>query len=390
MEKSLPQLIKQSTTYKLFVPKKVEEKIRYLCRKFPTLEWSGILFYTHTGSFEENNLKIYCEDIYPMDLGTSTYTSFKNDETITGYIADNIELFNCDIGILHSHNNMNCWFSGTDLSTLQSEGNDTNCFVSLIVNNAGTYCAAITRKVQSKKNIITEYLGSSYEFFGDGAVQLTGGDVGKEEEVETTSIEYFMLDVEREVVDNPFDFLDKRFDEIEAKKKTVPDIKVSTNPWLPKPKEDNSFRNWLNTKDTVYDKYEQPSLFSKEEMEEITDASEWQPDPTIIHHLVCQIITCSFIVTKDLDLKQWITRYMEKKYDEIFELPGIFEEWLSFIIEFQLMRYNDDLIPEELIDDYDALQSKVAKSIYDELYQYEDCNTYIEDYLKELSKYIYE
>jgi hypothetical protein len=97
----LPKLIKQSATYKLFVPAKVEEKIRYLCRKFPSLEWSGILFYTHTGNFEDNNLEIHCEDIYPMDLGSSTFTKFKNDETIASYIADNIELFSCDMGLVH-------------------------------------------------------------------------------------------------------------------------------------------------------------------------------------------------------------------------------------------------------------------------------------------------
>lgn len=97
----LPQLVKKSTTYKLYVPKKVEEKIRYLCRKYPTLEWSGVLFYTHAGNFEDNNIEIYCEDLYPMDLGSSTFTNFKNDETIARYIADNIELFNCDMGLVH-------------------------------------------------------------------------------------------------------------------------------------------------------------------------------------------------------------------------------------------------------------------------------------------------
>ena len=97
----LPPLSKQQDTYKLHIPKSVEEKIRYLCRKFPSLEWSGILFYTHTGSFEENNLEIHCQDIYPMDLGSATFTEFKNDESVAGFIADNIELFDCDMGLVH-------------------------------------------------------------------------------------------------------------------------------------------------------------------------------------------------------------------------------------------------------------------------------------------------
>ena len=36
------------------------------------------------------------------------------------------------------------FFSGTDLNTLQEEGSDMNNFLSLIVNNAGQYTAAIT------------------------------------------------------------------------------------------------------------------------------------------------------------------------------------------------------------------------------------------------------
>lgn len=102
----LPQLVKITaesgiSNPKLIVPRKVEEKIRYLCRKFPTLEWSGVLFTSHTGSFENNNLVITCEDIYPMDLGSPGFTQFKMDETVAGYIADNIELFNCDIQLVH-------------------------------------------------------------------------------------------------------------------------------------------------------------------------------------------------------------------------------------------------------------------------------------------------
>ena len=383
----LPPLIKQSATYKLYVPRKVEEKIRYLCRKYPSLEWSGVLFYTHTGTFEDNNLEIHCEDIYPMDLGSATFTKFQNDETIVGYVADNIDLFQCDMGLIHSHNRMSCWFSGTDTSTLQSEGNDTNCFVSLIVNNEGTYCAAITRKVQSKKRVITEYLGSSYEFFGEGAKQLTGSNEAGREEAETTSIEYFMLDVEREIVDNPFDFLDKRFEEIESKKKNVS-----------LPKEPDTFEyKFLNSeryksasaKENLL--IEEPSMFSREEMGEVF-TTDWEPDTKIIHHLVCQMITCSLIINKDIDLKQWIVRHMNNKYKEIFEESGDpqhFNEWKEFIVEFLFNQYEDSNLPGDAYGDYDLYLSKIASAMYDSLCEY-PTNGYIEQYKEILMRYIYE
>ena len=107
----LPPLVKQSSTYKLIVPKKVEEKIRYLIRKFPHTEWSGVLFYNHTGKFEDGSLEIHCEDLFPMDLGTGGWTEFKMSEDVTAYIADNIELFDCDLALIHSHHTMGKLFA---------------------------------------------------------------------------------------------------------------------------------------------------------------------------------------------------------------------------------------------------------------------------------------
>ena len=383
----------------------MEEKIRYLCRKFPSLEWSGILFYTHTGDFENNNLEIHCEDIYPMDLGSSTFTKFKNDETIASYIADNIELFNCDMGLIHSHNRMSCFFSGTDTATLQSEGNDTNCFVSLIVNNEGTYCAAITRKVQEKKNVITEYLGSSYEFFGDGPKSLTGGDVGREEEVDTTSIEYFMLDVEREIVDNPFDFLDKRFDEIENLKKSEAKSQVflsniNNNSHIEDKDED--FYSWIHSnrnksaeiKESLYaspqDYYKEPTLFDEKTMKDLEVTDEWMPDEKKIHHLVCQLIACSLIVNKEIDLKQWIVRHMVKKYDELFKCHNSiqFDNWKEYIIEFMIGQYDDSDVSAEVLDEFGMYQAKIANAMYDELSEYPS-NSYIEQYKEQLTLFMY-
>lgn len=89
------------STYKMTVPENVEEKIRYLIRKFPSTEWSGILFYTHQGTFEDNDLAITCQDIFPMDLGTSGWTEFKMSEDVAAYMAENIELFDCEMGLVH-------------------------------------------------------------------------------------------------------------------------------------------------------------------------------------------------------------------------------------------------------------------------------------------------
>lgn len=102
----LPQLVKMLDTYSLIVPKHVEEKIRYLLRKYPNTEWSGVLFYSHTGTFEGKDLVITCEDLFPMDLGTTGWTEFKMTEDVTSYMAEHIELFECETGLIHSHHTM--------------------------------------------------------------------------------------------------------------------------------------------------------------------------------------------------------------------------------------------------------------------------------------------
>ena len=325
-----------------------------------------------------------------MDLGSSTFTNFKNDETIARYIADNIELFNCDMGLIHSHNQMPTFFSGTDTATLQSEGNDTNCFVSLIVNNAGTYCAAITRKMQRKTKIVTKSLGTFYEFFGEGGVRTDEDPMSKSTKVVNSEvIEYFMLDVEREVVDNPLGYLDDRFSEIE-KQKEANKLPVS---FKNTPDRDEEFFDWIHSsrktsaeaKEALYSK---PTLFSKEEMDEMIDANEWVPDKDTIHHMAAQLITCSLIINKDIDLKQWITRHMVKKYAEIFVDFNDFEYWADNITEFMISHTYDfyDAPSEVLVDD-ETFQSKIAEALIEELEEYPS-NNYIAHYINLLNNYI--
>lgn len=282
------------------------------------------------------------------------------------------------------------FFSGTDTSTLRAEGNDTNCFVSLVVDTKGTYVAAITRKVQEKKTIVTKDFSSTYEFFGEGekiANVLTGPS--EDTVVENTYIEYFMLDVEIEHVDNPLAYLDSRFEEIQEKKRKTVNLSINnpitTVTQARTPYEDFTFQEYLDKKREV----KEPTLFSEEEMDEMVDVSDWEPDLDTIHKLVCQMITCSFIIDSKVDLKQWITRWMDKKYEEIFGLDAtLFNEWTEFIVEFQMDRYRDlhDYISE---DDIDLLYHKLAMAIYQELYPYSG-NKYIDTYIEVLNRYIYE
>ena len=56
-KKQKGKLLKSATSFNMFIPQIVEEKIRHLCSVIHDVEWSGILFYKCEGSIEENNLK---------------------------------------------------------------------------------------------------------------------------------------------------------------------------------------------------------------------------------------------------------------------------------------------------------------------------------------------
>jgi hypothetical protein len=87
---------------------------------------------------------------------------------------------------------------------------------------------------------------------------------------------------------------------------------------------------------------------------------------------------------------QWIVRHMVNKYDKIFDgTDGQFAEWKEFIVEFQINQYDGFDIPDEMLDDYDAFQSKIAFAMYDKLSTY-PTNLYLEQYKKVLTRYIYE
>lgn len=134
-----------------------------MCSRLPDKEWSGLLFYTYTGSFKNDTIKFLAEDFLLMDIGDATYTHFISNPDFATYIAEHPELAKSKTGIIHSHNKMEAFFSGTDNETLLDCGKDTIHFLSLIVNNAGRYVAAVTTRTEVKDSIVRTISLKSYD-----------------------------------------------------------------------------------------------------------------------------------------------------------------------------------------------------------------------------------
>lgn len=351
--KKLPPLKKNlSSSYKMIITDKVERMIRFICEKVWNVEWSGVLFYEVDGNFEDNSLVVTCRDIFLMDTGSSGYTEFDMSPDVVTYMTKKPELLDCKMGLIHSHNNMSTFFSGTDQNTLREEGNDRNHFVSLIVNNEGTYTAAITRKVKYKATRSLSYEG----FYGPVSCN-------DREETEGEEIEWFNLNIEFESKPNP-DLI-----EITDRLAEIKDSKSMKyyRSWEPNgntyhsPNESTGFERWntkLDAPSVTQAYYKEPTLFDdlypqknnvpnviKTPKEEEKVNSTYTKEATkvvtdkMVAEIVNQLISGSVSITKlDKEVKEKLIKSMVNRFDDRFGKSDsgmtLFEYWASDFIEF--------------------------------------------------------
>ena len=307
--------------YALIIPEEVENKIRHLCNRIYSVEWSGILFYSSQGNFEDGSLVLTCKDIYVMDIGSSAFTEFDMAPEVMTYAVEN-NLLDYQQGLIHSHNNMATFFSATDISTLKEEGNDRNHFLSLIVNNAGVYTAAITRKIQSTRTVKDCY---SYETF-DG---LRVEDCIDETEEPIEELQYFYLDITKEGNACNYEEIDKRLDEIREAKKKAP--------------------TKFDKKDTVYNYNGTTSSYKTFNFKDDYKIDELRPPmpvkvtpeddmDTLAKSLAMQLLTGSVMITADsnIDMHKYVKgldSVVRRRFGEGEKGLKEYENFIDFMAE---------------------------------------------------------
>lgn len=385
-------LVQKSGTYnyKLIIPAEVERKIRFTCQKVWNTEWSGTLFFTHEGSFENNDLVIRCVDIYIMDIGTQAYTEFDMNPDVISYMCENPELLDCQMGLIHSHNNMSTFFSGTDTATLKEEGRDRNNFVSLIVNNAGSYTAAITRRIKSKQ--VMESV--SYEFFGDGEKQDT-----KEYVSDADEIEWFYLKIEKEGENYSFPDMAARLEEIKqakaekAKKAQTPAYSSGYKPVIV-----NSYGTKAGPANLVKKEADKPKVTQLTLFDNVNDDDNYSLpygqvsfDKVTLKSLVLQLITGSIIISNDskIDITKWsksMSALYEKRFGKGEEGMKNFKMWADTYAEYLTWYVTDEKL-EELGFDETEICAICAHDMIEELTKLPK-NDYIKGYIDALQKYL--
>ena len=285
------------------------------------------------------------------------------------------------------------FFSGTDTATLKEEGRDRNNFVSLIVNNAGSYTAAITRRIKSKQ--VKESV--SYEFFGDGEKQDT-----KEYVNDADEIEWFYLKIENENETFSFPDMAARLEEIkQAKAEKAKKVQTPVYSSDYKPVIANSYGIKVGSANPVKKEDNKPKVVQSSLFDNVDDLpfddnhslpyGQVTFDKATLKSLVLQLITGSIIISNDskIDISKWaksMPALYEKRFGKGKEGMDNFEMWADTYAEYLTWCATDEKL-EELGYDETEICAICAHDMIEELTKLPE-NDYIKGYIDALQKYL--
>lgn len=404
--KPVLELVHRQDIFKIVIPAEVEKKIRFLCKNIWDVEWSGVLFYKVEGAFEDKSLTIRCVDLFQMDIGTSAYTEFNVSPDMATYMVDHPELLEEGIyqGLIHSHNNMATFFSGTDTATLSAEGNDMAHFVSLIVNNAGKYTAGITRKYKCVQTVSEKYTYPTWN--GEVREGVETFDIEEEK------LEWFNLDIVFEDATDDFETeMMERLKEIkESKKKAITPVYKGGYPQygnygkniaptkevgstFPVDKEEyygEEGRGWYKAKEVKEIPAKQGELPFEQPDEENLDIPYGvvTVDKDIVQSIVRQLVTSSIIISNEsaVDVKKWANS-MESLYRRRFGSVKEFEYFASNYVDYLINYTYDEDVMAVINNDDSTMAALLAHDVREELEKLPK-NPWLSVYIKLMDDYI--
>ena len=247
-----------------------------------------------------------------MDEGSAGYTEFDMSADVMNYMIEHPNLISENVyqGLIHSHNNMSTFFSGTDTGTLLSEGSDVNHFVSLIVNNAGKYTAGITRRLTVSQKVNEEY---TYPSWNDTSISGT-----REFTASKTYVQWFNLDITIDEIPNDGESeIINRIKEIRKNKVHTP-VYINHTPSATPTFKSQIQNPQINTPKTPVKEVDnlQGNLFNDDEDEFDVNYNIYHFSDDTIQGIVKQLITLSLILPNDkaINIEEWA-----KNMDEIFD-----------------------------------------------------------------------
>lgn len=181
--------------------KKVVNKIYMLNTEFHNVEWCGIVIYKITNEKSINpfnNITIDVIDIYPTSKGTSV--TVNRDDTVLPKVYK-IFGMECLIGTIHSHNNMDSFFSETDVNDIKTNVGLYSQYLSIVVNNKMDIKAKIafnTIKRIKIKEFIKDLNGKIHKQYKD-ELKKDAHIIDLEVKMETTPVEDWFINAINEI-----------------------------------------------------------------------------------------------------------------------------------------------------------------------------------------------
>ena len=140
---------------KLVIPKKIHNKYTYLLNRFKSLEWSGPAWYKVKTDNDGFPIEWRIVHFHPLDLGGHASTEWEAKDLaqiLKETYASTPSLKKSYMGLIHSHNTMGAFLSGTDTSTIEEMAPDEGFYGSLVVASGGkaTHAFGFSYKDQYK------------------------------------------------------------------------------------------------------------------------------------------------------------------------------------------------------------------------------------------------
>lgn len=199
--------------FRLILSKKVDAQAKYLCKQLPRNEWSGPLFFTVEK--QNNTVIMTAKDIFLENIGGAGSTEFTpNSNSFFDYMLEK-GYIGYQWGLIHSHNNMHTFFSGTDMGTLEEQGRENDTFLSVVTNNKSEYIAKITIRAKTSSNSVVNLFGE----------EIQGNDEQVQVIIRDVQIELGYEDADIEDVRNRFEYLSAH------QPITIPTKPIEINPY---------------------------------------------------------------------------------------------------------------------------------------------------------------
>ena len=334
-----------------------------------------------------------------MDIGTTAYTEYNESPDIVSYMIEK-DLLDCHRGLIHSHNNMATFFSGTDTATLREEAVQHDHFVSLIVNNYRAYTAAVTTVVKSKYFTKEEFTYSTF----DGK-EVTDTD---EFESEETTILWSKMAVVIEGRDYTDDEVLSRLDEIAKEKERLKTVRVTSpspivvqntvqRQAIPPQTLNELLKDWDNKINAQDTQQQLPFNQGSEDLteEDVRAMNMENPmdipydtiklEPEIAELLAKKMVTGSILVPKNnrIDLKAFVPG-MINMYAPVFPTKESYKFFIGGFVEGILFNIYDETLMGWEDDEIAAIAAYSIMEILEELPK----NPFLEVIIDELEHYV--